>query len=200
MALLSYKEFLKAQESRAVTRAKTAAAFGTGVMATADVFGHSTPPPWQTERLLKKLKKDAPKKDIQEKTDMRPDYSFDRLVRKAAAASQEIDSEIGKAEKEAERLDKEKSNKDKLAKKNQRPVVDPDLKNKKQDQEDQDDDTDSDDKNSLQPKEKPLLDKKPLKKPVTVKRNPSNSRDDASEYKEEVVWLRLLGNTSFDPH
>lgn len=195
MALLSWKEFMAARESSPATRSKTASALGLGPDV-ADVFGHATPPPWQTERLLKKLHKGKPKKDdeddepIEEKREMRPDYSFDRLVRKAAAASDEIDREIGKAEKEVDRLDKEKEKKDKREKQNL-PKIGP------RPQKPEDDDTEDESPHDVD--HKPTSDIKKMPDPNKEKAK-VQQRGEADELTEEEAWLRLLGDTSFDPH
>jgi len=58
----NFSEWLKVRESSPATRNKFAAALGLQPMYSADVFGHATPPPWQVERLTKKLKKKKKKK------------------------------------------------------------------------------------------------------------------------------------------
>jgi hypothetical protein len=214
MALISYREFMAARESTAVTRNKTAASFGLAPPNTPDVFGHSTPPPWQVKKLLKIKRVNSPtgepipEKPIQEKREMRPDYSFDRLVRKATSASQEIDSDLDKAQKEADRLDKEKAQKEKQIKKDVKPEK-KELPHKPDEKEDADQEPDKDqddDQASPIPVRKPLKPKKPIfdpKKPafplVKVKDNKVPRKGDHEKFKEESEWLFLLGNTSFDP-
>lgn len=60
--MIKFNDWLKIKESSPATRNKTAAAFGLQPMYSADVFGHATPPPWQVEKLTKKLKKHHKKK------------------------------------------------------------------------------------------------------------------------------------------
>lgn len=176
MALISFNDYLKtASESTASTRAKKAAALGLGPDV-ADVFGHSTPPPWQVDKLLKKNKKS--KKDIQERKEMQPDYSFDRFVRKAASTSDQIDKEISKGDKESDQIDK-KVSKEKLSKKDQEKKID-------------------------KPSQKLI---KPTPKTATDQNDPKpDRRQDRKEKEvvantekitEEQVWLKLL-DTSFD--
>lgn len=55
--MLNFYDWIKARESSPTTRNKWNAALGLQPMYSADVFGGSTPPPWQVKRLLKKLKK-----------------------------------------------------------------------------------------------------------------------------------------------
>lgn len=119
MGLLSYDEWKNStHESSAITRSKTAAAYGLGPDV-ADVFGHSTPPPWQVEKLLaknkkfskKKKKEEDPTEPLEENKGKSPNYAFDRFVQKAKKASDDIDKEIEDANKENDRLDKEISKK-----------------------------------------------------------------------------------------
>ena len=44
--LTKFSEWIKMKESSPATRNKLAVAWGTAVPASADVFGHATPPPW----------------------------------------------------------------------------------------------------------------------------------------------------------
>jgi len=60
--MLSFNDWVKSFESSPATRNKWNAALGLQPMYSADVFGHSTPPPWIAKRLLKKLKKHKKKK------------------------------------------------------------------------------------------------------------------------------------------
>jgi hypothetical protein len=60
--MITFLDWIKSFESSPTTRNKWNAALGLQPMYSADVFGHSTPPPWQAERLLKKLKKSHKKK------------------------------------------------------------------------------------------------------------------------------------------
>jgi hypothetical protein len=60
--MMSFTDWVWSVESSPATRNKTAAALGLQPMYSADVFGHSTPPPWQVTRLIKKLKKKKRKK------------------------------------------------------------------------------------------------------------------------------------------
>jgi len=74
------------------------------------VFGHSTPPPWQVEKLLKKKKKDKAKKPIwtiPEKAEHKPDYSFDQWIKSALKRSEELNAASAKAKEDDEKLDKE---------------------------------------------------------------------------------------------
>ncbi len=59
---MKFFDWLKIRESSPSTRNKWNAALGLQPMYSADVFGHATPPAWQSERLLKKLKKKKRKK------------------------------------------------------------------------------------------------------------------------------------------
>ena len=196
MTLLSWKDFL---ESRPITRAKTAAAFGLAPMPSADVFGHATPTPFVTKKLLNKLKQKYTGEPPLEEKEMRPDYSFDRLIRKATSASQEIDKDIEKAGKESDRLDKEKERKEKQTSK--RPI---DKKDQDHDHEPQPDEKDSDkvvDKDDDEGKDQIPV-KKPFKHFGAKKPNPTplkNEKIPGKDNKAEVMeWLSLLGNTSFD--
>lgn len=65
---MTFREWIKSNESSPTTRNKWYAALGLQPMYSADVFGHSTPPPWQAKRLLKKLKKGKRKKHKKKKT------------------------------------------------------------------------------------------------------------------------------------
>ena len=115
MALISFKTF---RESSPATRNKAAAANGLAPMFSADVFGHATPPPAIAEKLLKKLDADKPKKSKKKKEDdeepvsenkgQKPDYSFDKFVKKATDTSKEIDKDVEDGNKKAAALDKEK--------------------------------------------------------------------------------------------
>lgn len=60
--MMSFKDWVWSFESSPATRNKWYASLGLQPMYSADVFGHSTPPPWQAEKLLKKLKKKKPRK------------------------------------------------------------------------------------------------------------------------------------------
>jgi hypothetical protein len=52
--LTKFSEWIKMKESSA-TRNKLAVAWGTAVPASADVFGHATPPAWQVSKLMKAI-------------------------------------------------------------------------------------------------------------------------------------------------
>jgi hypothetical protein len=194
MALISFQEYMAvARESRSITRSKSAAARGLGPKIS-DVFGHSTPSPWEVEKLLKIKRTNSPneppKAPFKEGKEMRPNYSFDRLVRKAAAASQEVDSELDKAQKDADRIDKEKAKKDKKPK---FPSTKPEVP--KPDKEGDDRDDEGDTKPDVSNKKTPP----PIKKPPLIKPEPTQIKNDKEEkLKEEAEWLSLLGNTSFD--
>ena len=60
--MINFYDWLQNNESSPSTRNKWMAALGLQPMYSADVFGHSTPPPWQAERLTKRLKKKKKKK------------------------------------------------------------------------------------------------------------------------------------------
>jgi len=60
--MISFYEWLKNNESSPATRNKWYAAMGLQPMYSADVFGHATPPAWQSDRLVKKLKRKKKKK------------------------------------------------------------------------------------------------------------------------------------------
>ena len=60
--MMNFHDWIKARESSPATRNKLYAALGLQPMYSADVFGHATPPPWQAERLIKKLKKSHKKR------------------------------------------------------------------------------------------------------------------------------------------
>ncbi len=60
--MYKFTDWVKAKESSPATRNKWYASRGLQPMYSADVFGHSTPPPWQAKQLLKKLKKKKKKK------------------------------------------------------------------------------------------------------------------------------------------
>lgn len=60
--MMKFHDWLKIRESSPATRNKWNAALGLQPMYSADVFGHATPPAWQSKRLLKKLKKKKKKK------------------------------------------------------------------------------------------------------------------------------------------
>lgn len=211
MTLLSWKEFIAARESSPATRSKTASALDLGPDV-ADVFGHATPPPWQAERLLKKLSKNKKKdgddekdnQSIEEKADMRPDYGFDRLVRKAMSASKEIDGEIEKAEKESNRLDKKKKDQEKA-----------DANKTSADKHTGGNTSckkcgkyhDADELEAIEQPEQPKRSDKQVQTKVAKKtKTPQRVSDEKEKEKdkdkimEEQTWLRLLGNTSFDPH
>jgi hypothetical protein len=53
--LTKFSEWIKMKESSPATRNKLAVAWGTAVPASADVFGHATPPPWQVPKLIKAI-------------------------------------------------------------------------------------------------------------------------------------------------
>lgn len=115
MSLIRFQDWIIAKESSAATRSKTAAALGLGPDV-ASVFGHSTPPAWQTERLLKKLKSSkkgsnselpgeepaAPKWYLPEQS---PDYSFDKWVGNLLKKKKETDEQKEKADKEEKEID-----------------------------------------------------------------------------------------------
>ncbi len=114
MSLIRFQDWIIAKESSAATRSKNAAALGLGPDV-ASVFGHSTPPAWQTERLLKKLKSpkksnsklpgeepSAPKWYLPEQS---PDYSFDKWVGNLLKKKKETDEQKEKADKEEKEID-----------------------------------------------------------------------------------------------
>jgi hypothetical protein len=53
--LTKFSEWIKMKESSPATRNKLAVAWGTAVPASADVFGHATPPAWQVSKLIKAI-------------------------------------------------------------------------------------------------------------------------------------------------
>jgi hypothetical protein len=53
--LTKFSEWIKMKESSPATRNKLAVAWGTAVPASADVFGHATPPAWQVPKLMKAI-------------------------------------------------------------------------------------------------------------------------------------------------
>lgn len=121
MALISFKTF---RESSPATRNKAAAANGLAPMFSADVFGHATPPPAIADELLKKLNADKPKKSskkkkkeeeepVSENKGQKPDYSFDKFVKKATDTVKEIDKDVADGNKKSAVLDKEKTDKEK---------------------------------------------------------------------------------------
>jgi len=59
--MIRFSEWMKMRESSATTRLKTQVALGLAPP-TASIFGRSTPPPWQVERLTKALKQSHKKK------------------------------------------------------------------------------------------------------------------------------------------
>lgn len=65
---MNFYDWIKARESSPSTRNKYYAALGLQPMYSADVFGHSTPPPWQAKRLLNKLKKSKKRKKKKKKS------------------------------------------------------------------------------------------------------------------------------------
>ena len=52
--LTKFSEWIKMKES-STARNKLAVAWGTAVPASADVFGHATPPAWQVSKLMKAI-------------------------------------------------------------------------------------------------------------------------------------------------
>ena len=139
--LITFKDWILTKESSPATRSKQQAALGLGPDY-ASVFGHSTPPPWQVERLLKGNKKskkknkklpgeDPPKPmwTIPEKVQS-PDYSFDKWLQDAMHKSKETEEDKAKAEKEGEKLDKEIADKkEKKEKEDTAPSEDKNPKN-----------------------------------------------------------------------
>lgn len=73
MALLSFKDWLAANESTARTRARKAAALEIGPsIPDAGIHSHSTAKPWEVEKIKERNKKDSKKKSNggkKEKTD-----------------------------------------------------------------------------------------------------------------------------------
>jgi len=67
--MINFYDWLKNNESSPSTRNKWAAALGLQPMYTADVFGHATPPAWQSDRLTKKLHKKKKRKKKRKKKD-----------------------------------------------------------------------------------------------------------------------------------
>jgi seryl-tRNA synthetase len=113
MTFISFRQW---RESSPATRNKAAAAKGLQPMYSADVFGHSTPPPHIVDALLKKLKKNSPKKNPYQPLDekvMKPNYSIDGFIKKAKKISDEIADDLDKGKKEADELAKKKAAKEK---------------------------------------------------------------------------------------
>ncbi len=118
--MIKFQDWILAKESSAATRSKTAAALCLGPDV-ASVFGHSTPPAWQTERLLKKLSKSkdgklpgenppAAKWNLPEQS---PDYSFDKWVGNLLKKKKEEDDHQEKADEEEKEIDKKSRLKEK---------------------------------------------------------------------------------------
>jgi len=121
MKLRTLRDWITAKESSAATRSKTQAALGLGPTSTsaASVFGRSTPPPWQVERLTKKKKgkgkgyKGHPELTVKNdiwtipEEDRSPDYTFDKWLQSALVKAQELSDAKKAAEEEDEKLDKE---------------------------------------------------------------------------------------------
>lgn len=194
MGLLSYDEWrYSAQESSAATRSKTASANDLGPDV-ADVFGHSTPPPWQVEKLLKKLgKKKTKTKDptepLEEGRGKSPNYSFDRFIQKAKQSSDKIDKDIDDANNENDRLDKEIDKKRKSKPKQDRFA--------RPSPEEEPDDAEQDD----EPKNPYLAAKNKkhnVEKPDPASRKPiENPKPPKQKFTEEQQWEALL-DTSYD--
>lgn len=109
MGLMSFEDYrANKNESSPATRNKWAAANGLQPMYSADVFGHSTPPPFVTKELLKKIgdkPKKKSKKAVLENKSKLPDRSIDKFIDKAEKASKEIDKETKDAKKKEKDLD-----------------------------------------------------------------------------------------------
>lgn len=66
--MMTFFDWIRSNESSPATRNKWNAALGLQPMYSADVFGHSTPPPWQVKKLTKKLKRNKLKKHKKHKS------------------------------------------------------------------------------------------------------------------------------------
>jgi len=152
MKFKTLQDWITAKESSAATRSKTMAALGMGPTSTsaASVFGRSTPPPWQVERLTKKKKRGKGYKGYPELTvkndiwtipeeDRSPDYTFDKWLQSALVKAQELSDAKTAAEEEDEKLDKEI---DAKSKDTEEPELEPEQDTDQDHSQDQDKDDD----------------------------------------------------------
>ena len=65
---MTFREWIKSNESSPTTRNKWYAALGLQPMYSADVYGHGTPAPWIADSLTKKLKKKRKRKKKKHKS------------------------------------------------------------------------------------------------------------------------------------
>ena len=121
---MMFQSFKQWRESSPSTRNKQAAANGLQPMYSADVFGHSTPPPHIADKLLKLLKKSKEKKEkhpldeesLDEKV-MTPNYQIDDFIKRAKKVSDQIADDLDKGQKKVKDLESKKKQKEKEAKK-----------------------------------------------------------------------------------
>lgn len=109
------------RESSPATRNKLAAAQGLQPLYSANVFGHSTPPPYVAQKLLTYVKKNKKPKDsgtlpigCNEKV-MKPNYEIDEFIRKAKKVRDQMDDDVEKGSKKGKELDDKKTKKQKEA-------------------------------------------------------------------------------------
>ena len=105
---ISFKSWFQNQESSAFTRARAAAAMGTGpLIPLASLHSRSTAPSWMVDAIVSKTKKKKKKKKkaTNESKISTPDYSLDNLYRKALKKKEDIAKEIERLKKEIESLE-----------------------------------------------------------------------------------------------
>lgn len=140
---------------------------------------------------------------LHEKREMRPDYGFDSLIRKAASAAGEIDKEIRKGGEESDRIDKEREKKNKATrpeKDEERPEKDEERPDKLKPGEESEAKPGQKPKKPTLTQDRPILgrNRKPDRKSDLSQRNRRKGAvANAEELTEEQAWLRLL-DTSFD--
>lgn len=123
----SFSNWLKIRESSPSTRLKRQIAFGLAPP-TADIFGHSTPAPWEIKRLKKALKKSKKKKKKVNESKTHPiNHNFDSFIKSVEALAKDLwELELLKKKKETqEKMDKIKKSKipDKETEKIKKPKV-----------------------------------------------------------------------------
>lgn len=104
----SFSNWLKIRESSPSTRLKRQIAFGLAPP-TADIFGHSTPAPWEVKSLKRALKKSKKKKKKVNESKAHPiNHSFDSFIKSVEALAKDLwELELLKKKKVAqEKMDK----------------------------------------------------------------------------------------------
>jgi len=112
--MIAFSKWLKIRESSASTRLKTQAALGLAPPV-ADIFGHSTPPPWQVKRLMRSLKKRKRKKKKSKIHEASKPKLVDRNIDSFLAAVERLAKDLWEL-KRLKKLKKSKEVKDKIKK------------------------------------------------------------------------------------